>query len=46
MFQDSKDLRDGYGDILFAPAQAIEFSRDELELLRPLLGILDPELLP
>ncbi len=46
VFQDSKDLRDGYGDILFAPAQSIEFSREELELLRPLLGILDPELLP
>ena len=46
VFLDDKHLRDGYGDILFAPTEAVEFTREELELLRPLLGLLDPELLP
>jgi hypothetical protein len=45
-FQDQKLSREGYDDILFVPEAKTALHRDEVEKLRPLLGILDPLLVP
>ena len=45
-FQDQKYSREGYGDILFAPRETAPLTPANAEKLRPLLGILDPALVP
>ena len=45
-FQDQKYSREGYGDVLFAPANRSPPDPAKLDRLRPLLGILDPSLVP
>ncbi len=45
-FWDQKRSRAGFHDVLFASAESREFSPDELAALEPLLGILDPGLIP
>jgi hypothetical protein len=45
-FQDQKASREGLGDVLFAPLQPGALGAPQLERLRPLLGLLDGELLP
>jgi hypothetical protein len=43
-FQDQKTVREGYGDILFVPAERAELDDAAEKELAPLLAILDPEL--
>ncbi|MFO0547604.1 MAG: DUF2330 domain-containing protein [Polyangiaceae bacterium] len=45
-FQDQKRRRVGYGDMLFLPAKRTELSKEDKALLAPLLGVLDPSLVP
>ncbi|WP_045115536.1 DUF2330 domain-containing protein [Plesiocystis pacifica] len=45
-FQDQKSGREGYGDILFAPAELSPLDEDARAALEPLLGVLDPALVP
>ena len=45
-FQDQKLSREGYGDILFAPETKGTVDPATADKLRPLLGILDPTLVP
>lgn len=45
-FQDQKASREGLGDVLFAPLHPGALGPPQLERLRPLLGLLDAELLP
>jgi hypothetical protein len=45
-FQDQKTHRRGYGDVLFVPAQKTALDPAKAAALRPLLGILDPTLVP
>lgn len=45
-FADEKTDRSGFGDVLFAPTEPVTFSREELDMLEPLLGLFDKELLP
>jgi hypothetical protein len=45
-FQDQKYSREGFGDVLFAPAERGSQNAAPDPRMRALLGILDPELLP
>jgi hypothetical protein len=45
-FQDQKYSREGYGDVLFAPDERGRLDAAAADKLRPLLGILDPALVP
>lgn len=45
-YQDQKYAREGYGDVLFAPIKKAAIEPARAEKLRPLLGILDPALVP
>jgi hypothetical protein len=45
-FQDQKSSRNGWGDALFAPVQHVELDAAKAARLEPLLGILDPALVP
>lgn len=45
-FQDQKRSRDGFGDVLFVPAAKGALDQDRIAKLEPLLGILDPSLVP
>ena len=45
-FQDQKSARIGFGDVLFVTRARVEFTSDERARLRPLLGIVDPGLIP
>jgi hypothetical protein len=45
-FQDQKDSREGYGDILFASATSGGMDASKVAKARPLLGALDPALVP
>jgi Uncharacterized protein conserved in bacteria (DUF2330) len=45
-FQDQKSSREGLGDVLFAQATHATLGKEQVERLKPLLGILDPELVP
>jgi hypothetical protein len=45
-FQDQKTLREGYGDALFVPMRKTPLDPARAEALAPLLGALDPALVP
>jgi len=45
-FQDQKLSREGYGDVLFAPETKGTIDPARGDKMRPLLGILDPALVP
>jgi len=45
-FQDQKSSRNGWGDALFAPVKRVELDAAKAARLEPLLGILDPALVP
>jgi hypothetical protein len=45
-FQDQKASREGFGDVLFAPVAPNALAAERLDELKPLLGSIDPALLP
>lgn len=45
-FQDQKNERAGFEDIVFANAEFVELTADEAEALTPMLALLDPALAP
>jgi len=45
-FQDQKNSRKGFADVLFAPKEAQPATAQKVAKLEPLLGILDPQLVP
>ena len=45
-FQDQKNVRSGFADIVFAPSSPMELTADQTEALMPMLALLDPALTP